>query len=107
MSMQKYKERPKKDCAYYFLKLDFEIIKPLLIYKFDKDKMHLADDYAELMLSEANLIGSVYGQIDHNALAGEDELAVRERVTLALSRVIMDRAERKHTISGFMRLPSS
>jgi hypothetical protein len=35
MSMRNYKSRPKRDCSYYFLKLDFEIIKPLLVYKFN------------------------------------------------------------------------
>ena len=36
-SIMSYKDQEKKDCAYYFLKLDYEILKPLLIYKFDAE----------------------------------------------------------------------
>lgn len=60
-SMQMYKERVKKDCSYYFMKLDFEILKPLLIYKFDREKMNKEDQFADIMMSDANMLGSVYG----------------------------------------------
>jgi hypothetical protein len=84
--MMSYKEQEKKDCSYYFLKLDFEILKPLLIYKFDIEEMHRQDDYVEIIMSDANLLGSIYGKMDEDLLQLGDE-AERERITIALSYV--------------------
>jgi hypothetical protein len=86
MSMMSYKDIEKKDCAYYFLKLDYEILKPLLIYKFDAEEMNRQDDYIELIMSDANLLGSVYGKMDGQMLQSNDE-AERERIAMALSYV--------------------
>jgi hypothetical protein len=85
-SMMSYKDQEKKDCSYYFLKLDFEILKPLLIYKFDAEEMHRQDDYIEIIMSDANLMGSIYGKMD-DALFQTNDMAERERITIALSYV--------------------
>lgn len=35
-----FKGTHKKSCAFYFKKLDYEIIRPLLIYNYDREVMH-------------------------------------------------------------------
>lgn len=67
-SMLDYKDTDKKDCSYYFLKLDYEILKPLLIYKYDAEQMNREDEYIEIIMSDANLLGSVYGKMDESML---------------------------------------
>jgi hypothetical protein len=84
--MMSYKDIEKKDCGYYFLKLDYEILKPLLIYKFDAEEMNRQDDYIEIIMSDANLLGSIYGKMDEDLLQSGDE-AERERIAIALSYV--------------------
>ena len=74
-----YKDQEKKDCAFYFLKLDYEILKPLLIYKFNAEEMHRQDDYIELIMSDANLLGSIYGKLDEDLLQSGDQ-AEKERI---------------------------
>jgi len=59
----KYKTM-KRDCRYYFMKLDYEILKPLLIYKYEYEEMHKQDDYVEFMMSDNNMMGSVYSQMN-------------------------------------------
>lgn len=66
--------------------MDFEILKPLLIYKFDAEEMHRQDDYIEIIMSDANLMGSIYGKMD-DALFQTNDMAERERITIALSYV--------------------
>jgi hypothetical protein len=39
----------KKGCGYYFVKLDEEILRPLLIYKYDEEEMWYQDEQVELM----------------------------------------------------------
>ena len=81
-----YKDQEKKDCSYYFLKLDFEILKPLLIYKYDAEQMNRQDDYIEIIMSDANLLGSVYGKMDESMLRGTEN-AEQNRIAMALSYV--------------------
>jgi len=50
-----------RNCGYYWEKLDYEILKPLLIYKYQREEMHRQDDFVELMMSDGNLLGSIYG----------------------------------------------
>ena len=40
MEMREYERRQKRDCKYYFSKLDYEILRPLLIYRYERDEMH-------------------------------------------------------------------
>lgn len=47
--MRHYDKAAKKGCKYYFSKLDYEILRPILIYKYDKEKMHREDDIHELI----------------------------------------------------------
>ena len=56
----------KKDCKYYLSKLDYEILRPLLIYKYNKEEMHRQDEFVDMMKNDANLVGSVYGKLDHS-----------------------------------------
>ena len=35
-----FKGTHKKSCSFYFKKLDYEIIRPLLIYNYDREEMH-------------------------------------------------------------------
>lgn len=80
-----YKDQEKKDCSYYFLKLDYEILKPLLIYKFDAEEMNRQDDYIEIIMSDANLLGSIYGKMDESMLKIDDNAG--DRIAIALSYV--------------------
>lgn len=50
--MRNYDKKKKKGCRYYFSKLDYEILRPFLIYKYEKETMHLQDDIYELMQNE-------------------------------------------------------
>jgi hypothetical protein len=79
-----YKDQENKDCSFYFLKLDYEILKPLLIYKYDAEKMHREDEYIELIMSDANMMGSIYGKMDEELLLSGDKA---ERIAIALSYV--------------------
>lgn len=63
--MREYDRRQKRDCKFYFSKLDYEILKPLLIYKYEREEMHRQDDLHEMMEADKNLIGSIYGKIDN------------------------------------------
>lgn len=38
--LRNYNKRKERDCKYYFSKLDYEILRPLLIYKYERDEMH-------------------------------------------------------------------
>ena len=51
----------KRGCGFYFKKLDYEILRPLLIYKYEREEMHRQDDFIEMMMSDGNLLGSIYG----------------------------------------------
>ena len=65
--MSNYKARKnKKDCKYYLSKLDYEILRPLLIYKYNKEEMHRQDEFVDMMKNDANLVGSVYGKLDQS-----------------------------------------
>ena len=48
-SMRQYDNSKKRDCKYYLSKLDYEILRPLLIYKYEKEEMHRQDDLHEMM----------------------------------------------------------
>lgn len=65
ISMREYEQRKARDCKYYFSKLDYEILRPLLIYKYEREEMHRQDELHELMENDKNLIGSIYGKIDN------------------------------------------
>ena len=78
---------PKKDCAYYFLKLDYEIIKPLLVYKYDYKKMERADDYVDLIMTDTNLLGSVYDDMEMEVIEDNNEEAMRERVQSVMQKL--------------------
>lgn len=66
------------------MKLDFEILKPILIYKYDREEMNRQDIFVEAMISDANMLGSVYGKLDDNLLEHGNN---QERVAIALSHM--------------------
>lgn len=55
-----------RGCSYYFVKLDEEILRPLFIYNYNEEEMWEQDEQVELMQSDVNFIGSIYGKIAHN-----------------------------------------
>lgn len=82
--MSQYNKFQKKKCGFYFAKLDYEILRPLLIYKYDREEMHRQDQFIDIMLSDANLLGSVYGKMDFELLQSNDESMVYDRVSIAI-----------------------
>ena len=54
----------KRGCGFYFKKLDYEILRPLLIFRYEREEMHRQDDFIEMMMSDGNLLGSIYGKLD-------------------------------------------
>ena len=68
-SKARYDQRAKRrNCRYFFSKLDYEILKPMLIYKYDREEMHRQDDFLEMIDQDKNLLGSIYGKIDFNEI---------------------------------------
>jgi hypothetical protein len=53
----------KKDCRYYLKKLDYEILRPLFIYDYERSKMQKDDELVEQMLADAPVIGNVYSRV--------------------------------------------
>jgi hypothetical protein len=44
--------RRKRGCGFYFKKLDYEILRPLLIFRYEREEMHRQDDFIEMMMSD-------------------------------------------------------
>lgn len=67
-NMQEVKDDDSDDdggCAYYFLKLDAEILRPMLLYKYRREEMQRQDDMHELVRLNHNLLGSAHpGKLD-------------------------------------------
>lgn len=64
------------------MKLDFEILKPILIYNYNREVMDREDRFVDAMMSDANLLGSVYGKLDDDLLENGMN---QERVAIAIS----------------------
>jgi hypothetical protein len=47
----------KKNCGYFMKKLDYEILRPLLIFEYSREKMHTQDDHVEMIINDANIMG--------------------------------------------------
>jgi hypothetical protein len=58
----------KKDCAYYFNKLDVEIMKPILIFNYQTEKMDQQDEIMDLMINDQNALNEIYSKLDANKL---------------------------------------
>ena len=54
-------ETEKKNCAFYLKKLDYDILRPLLIKDYVREEMHRQDDFIEMMINDGNVLGNVYG----------------------------------------------
>jgi hypothetical protein len=50
-------EPDKRTCSYYFKKLDYEILRPLLIHNYVREVMHRQDDYVEMIINDGNILG--------------------------------------------------
>ena len=48
--------------------MDYEILRPLLIYKYQREEMHRQDEFVEMMINDQNLVGSIYAKIDHQEI---------------------------------------
>ena len=46
--------------------------------------MHRQDEFIDLMLSDANLLGSVYGKMDDELIQSRDESMMFDRVSIAV-----------------------
>lgn len=53
--------RHKRGCLFYMKKFDYEIMRPLLIYKYDREEMHKQDEVVEMMLNDGNMVGDAFG----------------------------------------------
>jgi len=42
-----FKKNQKKNCLYFFKKLDYEILRPLFIYDYERNKMKKDDEMVE------------------------------------------------------------
>lgn len=47
--LRNYQKSEKKGCRYYFSKLDYEILRPLLIYNYDRERMHKQAKFVEIV----------------------------------------------------------
>ena len=86
-----------RGCGFYFSKLDEEILRPLLIYRYEYDAMEMQDEYHDLMMSDINILGSIYGKIDYNyelANSTTEEMMI-SRVSHAVSNLALDIREVK------------
>lgn len=54
----------KRGCGFYFKKLDYEILRPLLIFKYEREEMHRQDDFIDMIMGDGDLLGSIYGQME-------------------------------------------
>lgn len=52
IAQRHYSRKKKHGCAYYFAKLDYEILRPILIYNYEKERMHLQDEAMELLMQD-------------------------------------------------------
>lgn len=86
-SMAMYKNRRKKDCKYFLAKLDYEIIRPMLIYNYEREEMHRQAEVLDMIMNDVNIIGQVYGKVEPHILDkshNEDE-----RAQMRISQAIM------------------
>lgn len=110
--MRNYDKRKKKNCKYYFSKLDYEVLRPLLIYKYEKETMHLQDDIYELLQSKQNVLGSIYQQMDNTELESimrstgrqsvqQNEIDTR-RISLVVQHLAMQKGQQKYAKSAMI-----
>ena len=86
-----------RGCGFYFSKLDEEILRPLLIYKYESEAMEMQDEHYDLMMSDTNILGSIYGKVDLNyemQQSGSEEIMM-SRVSNAVSNLALDIREVK------------
>jgi hypothetical protein len=61
-------DRDARTCSYYFKKLDYEILRPLLIHNYTREVMHRQDDFVEMVINDGNVLHNimdrVYGRVD-------------------------------------------
>ena len=54
----------KRGCGFYFKKLDYEILRPLLIFRYEREEMHRQDDFIDMIMGDGDLLGSIYGHME-------------------------------------------
>lgn len=76
-----------RNCAYYLKKLDYDILRPLLIKDYQREQMHRQDDFVEMMINDGNILGNVYGQLDFEYTESITEEVILDRVAKAVTKV--------------------
>ena len=76
-----------RNCAYYLKKLDYDILRPLLIKDYVREEMHRQDDFVEMMINDGNILGNVYGQLDFEYTESITEEVILDRVAKAVTKV--------------------
>lgn len=51
-SLRNYNRTKKRGCKYFLGKLDYEILRPLLIYKYEREEMHRQDEYIDIIMRD-------------------------------------------------------
>ena len=74
----------KRGCAFYFKKLDKEILRPLCIYKYNYEKMHRQDDYIDLIQNEREAMVEIYKELAQSQDQRGEELELSERIPKAV-----------------------
>ena len=115
ISLRQYNKQKKKDCKYFFGKLDYEILRPLLIYKYDKEKFHQQDQFMDIVNNDKDLLQEAYSRINLKemmkaSMVMDNEQNQMERITKVVSQltksVLETESNRFRTTTRFSRLGS-
>jgi len=84
-------ERDARTCSYYFKKLDYEILRPLLIHNYAREAMHRQDDFVEMVINDGNVLHNimdrVYGHVDFPIQESIAQEVLLDRVAWAVAEV--------------------
>ena len=84
-------DRDARTCSYYFKKLDYEILRPLLIHNYTREVMHRQDDFVEMVINDGNVLHNimdrVYGHVDFSIQESETQEVLLDRVAWAVAEV--------------------
>jgi len=84
-------DRDARTCSYYFKKLDYEILRPLLIHNYAREAMHRQDDFVEMVINDGNVLHNimdrVYGHVDFPIQESETQEVLLDRVAWAVAEV--------------------
>lgn len=86
----------KRGFIYYFNKLDHEILRPILIYKYNPESLERQEQYVELMQNDKDAMFKVYGALQESkqSVLGTSKMTVTDRVTQAVVALSKDVKQR-------------